>query len=36
MTASVVLSHGLWINGVSWEPWQKLFGDAGYRTLAPG
>ena len=33
---SVVFIHGLWIHSVSWDPWQRLFDERGYRTLAPG
>ncbi|MGW6016188.1 alpha/beta hydrolase [Streptomyces sp. NPDC055210] len=36
MTTSVVFIHGLWIHSVSWQPWQELFEQHGYRTLAPG
>ncbi|MET7301099.1 alpha/beta fold hydrolase [Embleya sp. NPDC005575] len=35
MTTSVVFVHGLWIHSVSWRPWQQLFDERGYRTLAP-
>ncbi|MGW9630095.1 alpha/beta hydrolase [Agromyces sp. NPDC055520] len=36
MPRSVVFIHGLWIHSVSWRPWQDLFEERGYRTLAPG
>jgi len=32
----VVFIHGLWLHPTSWEAWQSLFEQAGYRTLAPG
>jgi pimeloyl-ACP methyl ester carboxylesterase len=32
----VVFIHGLWLHAVSWAPWVKLFGDAGYEPIAPG
>jgi pimeloyl-ACP methyl ester carboxylesterase len=32
----VVFIHGLWLHQGSWESWQSLFEQAGYRTLAPG
>jgi non-heme chloroperoxidase len=32
----VVFVHGLWLLPSSWDRWQKLFGEAGYATLAPG
>ena len=32
----VVFIHGLWLHQSSWESWQSLFEQAGYRTLAPG
>jgi pimeloyl-ACP methyl ester carboxylesterase len=32
----VVFIHGLWLHPTSWESWQSLFEQAGYRTLAPG
>ncbi|MFJ3671075.1 alpha/beta hydrolase [Streptomyces sp. NPDC090106] len=35
MTTPVVFIHGLWIHSVSWLPWQQLFGERGYDTLAP-
>ena len=28
--------HGLWLHHTSWGPWQELFGERGYSTLAPG
>ncbi|GAB2824609.1 alpha/beta fold hydrolase [Actinocorallia aurea] len=36
MSSSVVFIHGLWVHSVSWRPWQDLFEERGYRTLAPG
>jgi non-heme chloroperoxidase len=36
MKRPVVFVHGLWIHAFSWEPWQKLFGEEGYETYAPG
>ncbi|MFE1521991.1 alpha/beta hydrolase [[Kitasatospora] papulosa] len=35
MTKTVVFIHGLWIHSVSWLPWQQLFEERGYHTLAP-
>jgi pimeloyl-ACP methyl ester carboxylesterase len=32
----VIFIHGLWLHAASWEPWVKLFGEAGYAPLAPG
>jgi non-heme chloroperoxidase len=32
----VVFVHGLWLLSSSWDPWRRLFEDAGYSTLAPG
>jgi pimeloyl-ACP methyl ester carboxylesterase len=32
----VLFIHGLWIHADSWQPWQELFTDQGYDTLAPG
>jgi non-heme chloroperoxidase len=32
----VVFIHGLWLHSTSWEPWTKLFSDAGYEPVAPG
>jgi non-heme chloroperoxidase len=32
----VVFVHGLWLHSTSWEPWQQLFGEAGYEPVAPG
>jgi pimeloyl-ACP methyl ester carboxylesterase len=32
----VVFIHGLWLHQSSWGSWESLFGEAGYRTLAPG
>ena len=33
---SVLFIHGLWIHASSWQPWQELFTDQSYDTLAPG
>jgi non-heme chloroperoxidase len=32
----VVFVHGLWLHSTSWEPWEELFGEAGYAPVAPG
>ena len=32
----VVFVHGLWLHSTSWEPWEKMFADAGYEPVAPG
>ncbi|WP_300614222.1 alpha/beta fold hydrolase [Trebonia sp.] len=32
----VVFINGLWLHKSSWQPWESLFEDAGYRVLAPG
>ena len=32
----VVFIHGLWLHATSWAPWEELFGNAGYDTMAPG
>jgi len=32
----VVFIHGLWLHASSWEPWESLFGRAGYQVLSPG
>jgi pimeloyl-ACP methyl ester carboxylesterase len=32
----VLFIHGLWLHASSWEPWLKLFSDAGYSPSAPG
>ena len=32
----VIFIHGPWLHAASWEPWVKLFGEAGYAPLAPG
>jgi pimeloyl-ACP methyl ester carboxylesterase len=34
--APVVFIHGLWLHATSWAPWQGLFAEAGYETVAPG
>ena len=31
----VVFVHGLWLHHTSWGPWQELFTESGYSTLAP-
>ena len=32
----VVFIHGLWLLPSSWEPWAKLFEEAGYVAVTPG
>jgi non-heme chloroperoxidase len=32
----VVFIHGLWLLPSSWEPWNKVFEEAGYVAVAPG
>ncbi|GAA2047951.1 alpha/beta hydrolase [Leifsonia soli] len=32
----VMFIHGLWIHSSAWQPWQDLFTEAGYETVAPG
>lgn len=32
----VVFVHGLWLHATSWNPWVELFGEAGYKPVAPG
>lgn len=32
----VVFVHGLWLLAGGWDPWRRLFEEAGYATLAPG
>jgi pimeloyl-ACP methyl ester carboxylesterase len=32
----VVFIHGLWLHNSSWEPWESVFAQAGYRVLSPG
>jgi pimeloyl-ACP methyl ester carboxylesterase len=32
----VVFIHGLWLHATSWGPWEELFRNSGYNTLAPG
>jgi pimeloyl-ACP methyl ester carboxylesterase len=32
---TIVLIHGLWLNGHSWERWVERYGARGYRVLAP-
>ena len=36
MAKNVVFIHGLWIHSTSWKPWQDLFEEKGYTTVAPG
>jgi non-heme chloroperoxidase len=36
MSKPVVFIHGLWIHSHSWQPWQEVFEEKGYRTVAPG
>lgn len=36
MPTPVMFIHGLWLHASSWEPWEHLFRDAGYDTVAPG
>ncbi|MDT5307069.1 MAG: hypothetical protein QOE48_2747 [Mycobacterium sp.] len=31
--APVVFIHGLWLHATSWEPWLRLFEEAGYRPF---
>jgi pimeloyl-ACP methyl ester carboxylesterase len=32
----VLFIHGLWLHASSWDPWMRLFRDAGYEPQAPG
>ncbi|WP_062388970.1 alpha/beta hydrolase [Demequina iriomotensis] len=32
----VVFIHGLWIHATAWQPWQELFAQHGYTSIAPG
>lgn len=32
----VLFIHGLWLLANSWDPWRRLFENAGFATLAPG
>src|SRR5919107_5747045 len=32
---TIVLIHGLWMNGRSWERWQARYEERGVRVLAP-
>jgi pimeloyl-ACP methyl ester carboxylesterase len=32
---TIVLIHGLWMNGLSWEHWAARYQGAGYRVLTP-
>ncbi len=32
----VILIHGLWLHGTSWQPWIDLFAAKGYDASAPG
>lgn len=36
MGTPVLFIHGLWLHASSWDPWVRLFRDAGYEPLAPG
>ncbi|RSM51350.1 hypothetical protein DMB66_42020 [Actinoplanes sp. ATCC 53533] len=36
MSKQVVFVHGLWIHSASWQPWQEIFAEKGYDTIAPG
>lgn len=36
MATNVVFIHGLWIHSAAWEPWQRLFEESGFTTVAPG
>jgi pimeloyl-ACP methyl ester carboxylesterase len=36
MAKNVVFIHGLWIHSSAWKPWQDLFEQKGYTTVAPG
>jgi non-heme chloroperoxidase len=33
---AVVFIHGLWLLPSSWDPWAKVFEEAGYAPLTPG
>jgi pimeloyl-ACP methyl ester carboxylesterase len=32
----VVFIHGLWLHPSSWQAWESMFAEAGYRVLSPG
>lgn len=32
----VLFVHGLWLHATSWQPWVKIFQEAGYDASAPG
>lgn len=34
--APVVFIHGLWLLSSSWDPWAKVFEEAGYAPVTPG
>lgn len=36
MAVPVVFIHGPWLHSSSWEPWEHLFRDGGYRPMSPG
>ncbi|GIH14891.1 alpha/beta hydrolase [Rugosimonospora africana] len=36
MGTPVLFVHGLWLHASSWDPWVRLFRDAGYEPQAPG
>ena len=36
MATPVIFIHGLFLHASSWEPWVRLFRDAGYDPQAPG
>jgi alpha-beta hydrolase superfamily lysophospholipase len=36
MGTPVLFIHGLWLHASSWDPWVRLFRDAGYDPQAPG
>jgi non-heme chloroperoxidase len=33
---TVAFIHGLWLLASSWDPWRRMFEEAGYATIAPG
>jgi hypothetical protein len=32
--ASIVLIYGLWITGLSWEHWVKVYAEKGHQVIA--